>query len=87
MLTIPVFVCAAVALLVFRSLSDHFKRRGLFLVTVFAIAALGYLLLLVGNSSQRPSFAATFLVGIGTYPCVVITLAWVNSNFICYTRR
>lgn len=86
-LTIPVFVCAAAALLLFGSLSDHFKKRGIFLITVFGIAALGYLLLLAGNSSRWLSFAATFLVGIGTYPCVVITLAWVNSNFIGYTRR
>ncbi|KAL1962679.1 hypothetical protein VTN77DRAFT_9313 [Rasamsonia byssochlamydoides] len=86
-LTIPVFICAGVALLIFGFLSDYCKKRGIFLVTVFAIAALGYLLLLVSHSSRRLSFAATFLIGIGTFPCVVITQAWINGNLIGYTKR
>lgn len=55
-------------------------------MAAFTISAVGWLLLIVSKSSHL-SFAATFLIGIGTYPSVVITQAWMNSNIIGYTRR
>lgn len=85
-LAVPVFICAAASVLLFGWASNHFKKRGIFLMAAFTISAVGWLLLIVSKSSHL-SFAATFLIGIGTYPSVVITQAWMNSNIIGYTRR
>ncbi len=86
LMTIPVYACAGVAVIALGWSSDRFKTRGVFLIGVFTTAGVGWLLLLVSRS-QRLSFAATFLVGIGTYPSVIITQAWMNSTIIGYTKR
>ncbi|OKL55581.1 hypothetical protein UA08_09178 [Talaromyces atroroseus] len=42
----------------------------------------------VDNSSSRNlSFGSTFLVGMGTYPAVVLIQSWMNSNIIGFTKR
>lgn len=84
--TIPVYVCTAASLLIFGSFSDHLKKRGFLLCIAFLVASVGWLILLLSHS-QRLSFAGTFLVGIGTYPCIGLSLAWMNSNIIGFTQR
>ena len=86
LLTIPVYVCTAAAILLLGYASDRTKQRGIMLMGSFAVAAAGWLMLIL-SSSKNLSFGATFLIGIGTYPTVMLTQAWMNSNIIGFTKR
>ncbi|KAJ5595467.1 uncharacterized protein N7459_001675 [Penicillium hispanicum] len=85
-LTIPVYVATAVSTIAFAYTSDKLRKRGYFLTASFALAGLGWLLLLV-SKSQRLSLAACFLTGMGTFPTVALIQAWQTSNVIGYTKR
>lgn len=84
--TIPIYVVVAASILAIGFLSDHFKKRGIFLILCCSIASLGWLLLLV-SKSQKLSLAACFLIGLGTYPQVVLIQTWMNSNVLGFTKR
>jgi MFS family permease len=84
--TIPIYTVVAASILVIGFLSDRFKKRGLFLILCYSIAGLGWLLLLVSKSLHL-SFAACFLIGLGTYPQVVLIQTWMNSNVLGFTKR
>lgn len=86
LLTLPVYAVAAVSVLTMAFFSDRFKRRGYFMIGVFALLFTGWLLLLV-SKSRRLSFAATFLIGAGAYPSIVLTFSWTLNNYAGFTRR
>jgi predicted MFS family arabinose efflux permease len=86
LMTIPVYVVTGVFTIALCALSDRLRKRGVFLIIAFLLAAVGWLLLIVSNS-RNLSFAATFLVGMGTYPSVVLIQSWMNSNVIGFTKR
>lgn len=86
LLTVPVYVATAISTLTMSIASDRLRKRGIFLMISFSVASLGWLLLLV-NKSQGLSLAGCFLVGIGTFPPVVLIQSWQASNIIGYTRR
>ncbi|KAH8705207.1 putative pantothenate transporter [Talaromyces proteolyticus] len=85
-LTIPVYACAVVALLLLGFSSDHFRLRGPFLAICYIIISAGWIILLV-SSSDHACLAALYLVTMGTYPSVILTIGWMSSNFIGYTKR
>jgi hypothetical protein len=86
LMLIPIYACAAVSSIVTCTASDHFKLRGVFLISSFTVAGLGWLILLL-DKSYKLSFGGTFLIGIGTYPGVILVLSWANSNFVGFTKR
>ena len=85
-LVIPVYVCVTISILIFAAISDHLRKRGLLLIIAFVIAATGWIMIIVSRS-RSVSFAATFLAGMGTYPLVIISIAWVNTNVVGFTKR
>lgn len=87
-LTIPVFAAAFISTLFFGFASDRMKRRGGFLITCYVLAAVGWIILLVaGVERKHLAFGGTFIIGIGTYPTVILSLSWMNSNVIGFTKR
>ena len=66
--------------------SDKMRQRGILLSVFFFIASAGWLILLVSHSKHL-SHGGAYLVGIGTYPYIALSLSWMNSNFIGYTKR
>lgn len=86
LLVVPIYVCAATAILIFAFISDRFRMRGILLIVSFCMAATGWIMIIVSQSREL-SFAATFLVGMGSYPLVIISVAWVNNNVIGFTKR
>lgn len=86
LLTIPVYVCIAITLILTGIASDKTKRRGVYLAGSFALAAAGWLMLLI-SKNRRLSYAGCFLVGMGTFPQVILIQSWMNVNVIGYTKR
>ena len=86
LLTLPVFAVAAISTLAMAFFSDRLRRRGYFMIGVFALLFMGWLMLLV-SKSRHLSFAATFLIGAGAYPSIVLTFSWTINNYAGFTRR
>jgi hypothetical protein len=88
LLTIPVFACAWASILTFGFTSDRLKLRGPFLMAAYAIAAVGWIMLLVAGAEHKlVAFAGIFVVAIGTYPSVILNIGWMNTNIIGFTKR
>jgi len=86
LMTVPVWFFTAIAVVVMGNVSDRLKQRGWLLMLCFATAAVGYILLLA-RPPQGVKYAATFLIGAGTYPTNVLLQTWYASNMIGYTKR
>ena len=86
LITIPIWVFAAVCIVATGVYSDRRKERGWILLCCLAIAAMGYIVLLI-RPGRWGQFVATLLVGGGSYPQVVLIQSWINSNMIGYTKR
>jgi len=86
LLTIPVYVCTGLSIVFWGALSDRLQKRGIPLMICFSIAAAGWIILLA-SKSQHLSFAGTFLIGMGTYPTVVLIQTWMNCTILGFTKR
>lgn len=86
LMTIPVYVVTGVFTIGICTFSDRIRKRGIFLIVSFLLAAVGWLILIV-SESKHLSFAGTFLIGMGTYPTVVLIQTWMNTNIIGFTKR
>ena len=87
LLTVPIWVFAAVCILVTGVVSDGRKERGWLLVLCFVLAYVGYIILLARPPSRWVQFVAVMFVGGGTFPQVTLVQSWMTSNMIGYTKR
>lgn len=79
--TIPVYVVAAVVMLVAAWASDRTKHRYGFILTGACLATIGYSMLLAQEGKSREfKFAAMFLIIAGGYAATPMTLAWLQNN-------
>jgi predicted MFS family arabinose efflux permease len=85
-LTIPVYGAAGVTTIAVGYLSDRYRKRGIFLVGCYAVATVGWVLL-IATRNPNVNYAGTFLVGMGSMPTVILQLAWLNVNIIGYTKK
>ena len=86
LLTIPIWVFAAIFIVATGFVSDRLQKRGWLLMACFAFASVGYIILLA-RPSTWVKFVATLFIGGGTYPQVVLLQSWMNSNMLGYTKR
>ena len=86
LLTIPIWVFAAILIVATGFVSDRLQKRGWLLMACFALSSVGYIILLA-RPSTWVKFVATLFIGGGTYPQVVLLQSWMNSNMLGYTKR
>ncbi len=85
-MTIPVYVVAAICVLVFAFLSDRMQQRCLFLGIGCTISAIGWIIGLT-VSNPRARYAATFLSALGSYAGFPSIVALVSQNVGGKTQR
>jgi hypothetical protein len=86
LLVIPVWVCSGIFIIATGIISDRIRKRGIMMLISFAIASIGWIILLA-SKSQWVEFVGTLFIGSGTLPQTVLCLAWMNSNMLSYTKR
>ncbi|KAI1077789.1 putative pantothenate transporter [Whalleya microplaca] len=86
LLTVIVYAVAFVAIIAVARISDKIHRRGYLISACSCVAVIGYALLLA-LTHPTARLVATCLVSAGTYPIVVLSLAWVASNNVGFTFR
>jgi hypothetical protein len=86
LMTIPVWVCSGISIVVTCIISDRINKRGIMLLISFSIASIGWTILLA-SKSQWVEFVGTLFIGSGTLPQVVLCQVWMINNTLGYTKR
>jgi MFS family permease len=78
--TVPPYACAAVFMMLTSFLSDRTRCRGLFVAGVMMISCSGWIILFFIVDNGQVRYLATFLVVMGSFAAIPITLSWVSNN-------
>jgi len=60
-------------------IADRTQQRGLVIMTMSIVGAIGYILLAT-TKSVGSRYAGTFLAAAGVFPCIANILPWVANN-------
>ncbi|ORY01135.1 MFS general substrate transporter [Basidiobolus meristosporus CBS 931.73] len=86
LLTIPPYATGCFTLVLVSWLSDLTKQRAFCIMVTTMVAALGYILLIIGKDISM-KYAGAILVGAGVYPIIPLTLTWISNNNLGHTKR
>lgn len=86
LMTVIVYSCAFVWIIVSARVADKLDWRGL-VICINACIAVGAYAMLIGLTSNVGRFVATCLAAASTYPNVVLVLSWTAINNPGYTYR
>ncbi|GAA5820723.1 hypothetical protein JCM3770_005264 [Rhodotorula araucariae] len=85
-LTVPVYACAFVAILVFVWFSHKINQRGAAIAVAGGIAIVGYIVLLTTHTAGA-RYTGTFFAVMGIYAANALLLAWPSENVSPQTKR
>jgi sugar phosphate permease len=86
LMSVPVYTIGFVSTLFFGILSDRLKIRGYFILGLMSIILVGYIII-VAVHTPNVRYAGICIAAFGFYPCIPLTLAWMNNSVIGYTQR
>ena len=87
-LSIPIYVVAAVTCLISALLTDRLRHRYAFALLGIVITSVGYIILLAqGSVSVGVRYFAVYLVMAGGYITQPITLVWLSNNMGGHHKR
>lgn len=75
----PPYIFAFVMVLLAAYVSDKYKCRGYVNAFNFLLSIIGFTVLET-TSAAGPRYIGTFLVAMGAFPAVAITIAWNSNN-------
>jgi MFS family permease len=78
--SLPPYACAAVFMIIVSFLSDRIHCRGLFIAGAMMTSSTGWIILLTVVANQHIRYFATFLLVMGSFAAVPLTLSWVSNN-------
>lgn len=85
-MSVVVYACALVGIILFARIADKLNKRGLPLLAASAFGAVGYFMLLcITNDKAR--LAATCIVGFGIFPTIPLVAVWLTTNIAGFTKR
>lgn len=85
-MTIPCYLGGALVMLVVAYVSDRLQTRGSIAATTGLLSCAGYAVLLATDDSGA-GYAGCFLIALGMYPAMSLTLAWLLANTPRYGKR
>lgn len=87
--TIAPNLSGAVFIIVMCVFSDHFFRRGLFIILSTIVSMLGFILLGTLDLTRLTGvgYFCTFLITFGTFTSAVLVPAWASSNIVSQSAR
>jgi len=87
-LSIPIYIVAAIFALVAAFLTDYFRHRYTFTMVGICVASIGYIVLLAQKHVSVPGrYVAIYLIVIGGYITQPITLVWLSNNMGGHYKR
>jgi MFS family permease len=84
---VPPYACATVFMIATSFLSDRTRCRGLFVAAVMMTSCTGWIILLTVVDNEHARYFATFLLVMGSFAAVPLTLSWVSNNSANESQR
>lgn len=85
-LSAPPYFLAFLLVILTTYIADRTQQRGLVIIAMSLIGAIGYILLAT-TSSTGPRYTGVFLAAAGIFPCIGNILPWVLNNQGSDTKR
>ncbi|KAH9995345.1 major facilitator superfamily domain-containing protein [Xylariaceae sp. FL0662B] len=79
LLTIPVYVTAAILAVVFAYLSDRAGKRSPFVIGLLSVMVVGFAMC-ISTSNPRVVYGGVFVATCATYPAFPGIIAWLSNN-------
>ena len=87
-LSIPIYIVAAVVALIIAVCTDRLRHRYAFIVLGVVVATIGYVILLTQQGvSVGARYFAVYLVTVGGYIAQPVILVWLNNNMGGHYKR
>lgn len=89
LLTVPIYVTAAVLAVVFAWLSDRLGRRSPFIVGFLCVMVVGFAMCIATDPRDRPGvvYAGVFIIACAIYPSFPGNIAWLSNNLAGSYKR
>ena len=85
--SVPPWAASFVFALIIAFFSDFFKHRFLFTLLPIGMAIAGFAILLTTHTNTHLEYGALFLVTMGVYSALPVTVCWFNMNLGGHHRR
>jgi MFS family permease len=85
--SVPPYACAAAFMILMSFFSDRIRCRGLFVAGAMMISCTGWIILLAVVVNQHARYFATFLLVMGSFAAIPLTLSWVSNNAANESQR
>ncbi|CZT15451.1 related to putative tartrate transporter [Ramularia collo-cygni] len=79
LLTVPPNIAGFLSVLLISWLSDHYKRRGIFMLIGCSLTLIGYIML-ISTPRSLVQYGGTFFVAAGIFPCSPLVMGWLSNN-------
>jgi MFS family permease len=86
LLTVPVYILAAVVFLIVGRLSDHYQLRSPFLAGAFVCIIVGYGIQ-IGVDHVGGRYAGLFITAMGMYVVPGLNVSWISNNTAGHYKR
>ncbi|KAI1356299.1 major facilitator superfamily domain-containing protein [Xylaria sp. FL0043] len=86
LLTVPIYVVAAVLAVVVAYFSDRIGKRGPFVIACLCVIIVGYILC-ISTGTPGVVYAGVFIAAAGIYPGFAGNIAWLSNNLAGSYKR
>ncbi|KAL4802454.1 major facilitator superfamily domain-containing protein [Aspergillus unguis] len=82
LLTVPIYITAAVVAVVSAWMSDRYKKRSPFVLFFMCLIAIGYIIVLASSDRGVPGvvYFGVFVAAVGLYPAFPGNVTWISVN-------
>lgn len=87
LLSVPPYVWAATVCITVTLLSDRVRKRGIFIIGVMPVTAVGFILLLIDGMPLAVRYLALFFCLTGAFTASPMFVAWSVENSAGHTTR
>ncbi|KAH8689838.1 high-affinity nicotinic acid transporter [Talaromyces proteolyticus] len=89
LLTIPIYISAAITAVVVAWYSDRHLSRSPFLFVLYGVIIVGYLITMAGAAADIPglTYAGVFIVACGLYTAFPCNVTWISNNLAGSYKR
>jgi MFS family permease len=89
LLTIPIYITAAVVAIVGAYFSDRHGQRSPFILFFMGLIAIGFVIVLASSGRHVPGvvYAGVFIAVVGIYPAFPGNITWISNNLAGSYKR
>ncbi|KAJ4412117.1 hypothetical protein N0V82_008828 [Gnomoniopsis sp. IMI 355080] len=89
LLTVPIYVTAAILAVVFAYLSDRVGKRSPFIIVFLCIMVVGFSMCIATDPNEKPGvvYAGVFIIACSIYPSFPGNIAWLSNNLAGSYKR